>query len=862
MEVAALGLSVDSGPVEKASAALNEFSASSTKAEKTVDKAGGSISKIVALMQSMDGRLGTLVSGIETVNSSLLGMATRSEVAASAQNSLAASEGNAAVAAQKTAQTVNDAAQKVEVLGRAATSTASAVGAAASDLNQFSAATGGMAASASNTANAAIRLAPAVSRAGTALNGVTGSANTTTAALNHTSAAMNDLNSEVAVSAGAMKANTGNIAAQFQDIGVTAAMGMNPLMIALQQGTQLSAVFAQTGGSALASLGAAFKQVVSPQALLTIGLVAGAAALLQWATNALAAGDSADKLQKALDGVRLTTSAVGDVQSALGNVFDLTTGKAINQTDAMYGLARAQLELVRVQAMADQAAARSTLSKASQANDSFSILNALTVGTMPDRAGERFGQQARSADIVKAFMGGRQTAADAIDALSKLEKQGKMTTEAFLSASTAIASYGVANENIKVAERGVDALGGDRGALAGFVDPARSRAASSSRTGRQEKSEAEKQAESWAKLAESITQQARGLQQAGAQIGVYGEQLDRLRIEQDFFNKAQDDGIRLTDAMAQHLRDSASAMAQLAQANRTAQFMEDFSRATKTTAENLERQRGELFLTGAALQAFRIETEALNQAKAAGIELNDAQLKQIRDEAAARAELSVAVAKQQEDWDRIGKQAEAQVKANVAQIEEQNQAAREVVGGFLKEWFDGVRNGENIFKSFTRSVLDGLNRIVDRLLDKTISGFLDGFLGQTGGFLGSLLGGGGGGAMKFAKGGAFTNTIVDTPTLFRFANGGAFGEMGEAGPEAIMPLKRGSDGSLGVQVHGGAGASGGNTVNVSNNITVSGAVSSQDIMALVQQASMQTQQEVKRNLTSWLGEYNANGAVV
>lgn len=731
---------------------------------------------------------------------------------------------------------------------------------ATDDLQRFSTATASTAAGANNATNTINRLPFSLTKAGLGFDVLTGKLNNNFVAIQKNIMGWDNLNSEVAVSAGAMKANTGNIAAQFQDIGVTAAMGMNPLMIALQQGTQLSSVFAQTGGSAMASLGAAFKQVVSPQALLTIGLVAGAAALLQWATNALTAGDSADKLQKALDGVRLTTSAVGDVQSALGNVFDLTTGKAINQTDAMYGLARAQLELVRVQAMADQAAARSTLSKASQASDSFSVLSALTVGTMADRAGERFGQQARSADIVKAFMGGRQTAADAIDALSKLERQGKMTTEAFLSASTAIASYGVANENIKVAERGVDALGGDRDALAGFLDPAKERTA---RQRKPEKTEAEKQAEAWGKLAESITQQTRGLQQAGAQIGIYGEQLDRLRIEQDLFNKAQDDGIKLTDAMAQHLRDSASAMAQLAQANRTAQFMEDFSRATKTTTENLERQRGELFLTGAALQAFRIETEALNQAKAAGIELNDAQLKQIRDEAAARAELSVAVTKQQEDWGRIGKQAEAQVKANVKQIEEQNQAAREVVGGFLKDWFDGVRNGENIFKSFTSSVLDGLNRIVNRLLDKTINGFLDGLLGQTGGFLGSLLGGGGGGALKFAKGGAFTNQIVDTPTLFRFANGGAFGEMGEAGPEAIMPLKRGSDGSLGVQVHGGAGgASGGNTVNVSNNITLTGAVSSQDIMALMQQASVQTQQEVKRNLTSWLGEYNTNGAVV
>ena len=60
------------------------------------------------------------------------------------------------------------------------------------------------------------------------------------------------------------------------------------------------------------------------------------------------------------------------------------------------------------------------------------------------------------------------------------------------------------------------------------------------------------------------------------------------------------------------------------------------------------------------------------------------------------------------------------------------------------------------------------------------------------------------GIMPFAKGGAFTNSIVSSPTLFKFADGGAMrtGLMGEAGPEAIMPLKRGADGSLGVQANG------------------------------------------------------------
>ena len=53
------------------------------------------------------------------------------------------------------------------------------------------------------------------------------------------------------------------------------------------------------------------------------------------------------------------------------------------------------------------------------------------------------------------------------------------------------------------------------------------------------------------------------------------------------------------------------------------------------------------------------------------------------------------------------------------------------------------------------------------------------------------------GVERFAKGGMFTNKIVSQPTLFKFAQG--TGLMGEAGPEAIMPLKRDSSGTLGVR---------------------------------------------------------------
>jgi len=58
-----------------------------------------------------------------------------------------------------------------------------------------------------------------------------------------------------------------------------------------------------------------------------------------------------------------------------------------------------------------------------------------------------------------------------------------------------------------------------------------------------------------------------------------------------------------------------------------------------------------------------------------------------------------------------------------------------------------------------------------------------------------------GGTRAFASGGTFSNAIVNSPTLFKYAAGGKFqtGVMGEAGPEAVMPLARDSQGRLGVR---------------------------------------------------------------
>ncbi len=80
--------------------------------------------------------------------------------------------------------------------------------------------------------------------------------------------------------------------------------------------------------------------------------------------------------------------------------------------------------------------------------------------------------------------------------------------------------------------------------------------------------------------------------------------------------------------------------------------------------------------------------------------------------------------------------------------------------------------------------------------------------------LGSMLAGGVSqvmqGLMPFANGGSFSNGrvqafanggVVNGPTTFPMRGG--TGLMGEAGPEAIMPLTRGTDGKLGVRSEGG-----------------------------------------------------------
>jgi len=197
------------------------------------------------------------------------------------------------------------------------------------------------------------------------------------------------------------------------------------------------------------------------------------------------------------------------------------------------------------------------------------------------------------------------------------------------------------------------------------------------------------------------------------------------------------------------------------------------------------------------------------------------------------------------------------------------------------KFIDVATGGSASFGDLASSIVKDLLKIAyEALVVKPILESLENIGGGSsgGGFFGGILKGIGAlfsakgnafdasGLTPFAKGGSFTNSIVDRVTPFTFAQGGALGVMGEAGPEAIMPLTRGSNGSLGVQMYGGnqtqpKQTNVNNSVEITNVYRMEGAVSEERIVASVRVAGEATKEEVKQSMVGWMNEYQTNGGL-
>ena len=198
--------------------------------------------------------------------------------------------------------------------------------------------------------------------------------------------------------------------------------------------------------------------------------------------------------------------------------------------------------------------------------------------------------------------------------------------------------------------------------------------------------------------------------------------------------------------------------------------------------------------------------------------------------------------------EKLKKEVEAYNKVKQKANDIASTMANETVGA-LKSIVNGTKTASEAFRDMALNIIQQIMDIViwQPLIQSITSSLSGAFMGgmsvpgQRGGgtgfnltsMIGGLFGGGASLPALYAKGGAFSagnvipfanGGIVGSPTMFGMS-GGRTGLMGEAGPEAIMPLKRGPNGKLGVEGGGNV------TVNQTFNFAANGDDSVKKIIA-------------------------------
>lgn len=288
----------------------------------------------------------------------------------------------------------------------------------------------------------------------------------------------------------------------------------------------------------------------------------------------------------------------------------------------------------------------------------------------------------------------------------------------------------------------------------------------------------------------------------------------------------------------------------------------------RSTQMQIEALRAETAAMGGSIatqERVRLETQLINDAKREyarlGLQMPQAEIdhyKRLADEMGrarqAQAELRVmrdlAFEMQQFGRSDIERNVAYQLRnlygddymsqmngAIAAQIRfnEQLRLTTDLAQDFGRTFVTDILNGKSATEALGNALKNVAARLIQMAMDQAIRSLFGGLMSIFGGGLG--LGGGGtmsmfglyanggafagGNVVPFAKGGAFTNSIVDRPTVFPMARGA--GLMGEAGPEGVLPLKRNARGQLGVIAQGGGGAPAATTIRMGDtSITING----------------------------------------
>lgn len=290
-------------------------------------------------------------------------------------------------------------------------------------------------------------------------------------------------------------------------------------------------------------------------------------------------------------------------------------------------------------------------------------------------------------------------------------------------------------------------------------------------------------------------------------IGMSVQAAAQLKHETELLSKASNDNTVLGAAQVTQLKALAASMAEADARFANASFMDEATRKSEEFIQQQQIERDTLWMSAEAADAYRIAQGYLNDAKARGIELSDAEKAKLQELATAQAAAAEATRNAKEIYD----------------------TAKSAFQGFFADMRQGLMDGKSVWETFGNAAFNALDKIAGKLLEMATAKLFESAFGggpgssNAGGgwimdLLGAVVGGAAGGGnvaggsgTVWAKGGAFqagnvipfaSGGIVSSPTMFPMA-GGRRGVMGEAGPEGILPLHRGRDGGLGVRMSGG-----------------------------------------------------------
>lgn len=488
---------------------------------------------------------------------------------------------------------------------------------------------------------------------------------------------------------GVQRANVGNLAAQFQDVAVSAQMGMGALQIGLQQGTQLAAVIA-TMERPLVGLGQAFMSVISPVSLLVIGLVALTAAILQ-------AINWGEVMSTVLRAIAEVLPDVAQYAAIAGVALAVAFAPAIARSVLQLSLALGSALVGALQAVALAAAANPF---AAMVLAIAAVVSAAII--FRDELTRIFGF-----DIV----GGVKTGANYIINSFRAAFEDVKFLWNQLPNIVGYAAYAAAEAVVHAVESMINKATGLLNTLIAGANAALSMLPGGFQLGEIGEVKVRMPANPFANDLSSAVE-------------------ERNKAIQDIMN--QDTLGSIGEALAKGADYATSKLKELAKAivdvdekkkKKTGKSDEDkyddIVKGANARIASLKAEQAGLFMTETAARALRYEQDLLNQAQRQGIELTATQ----RAEFAALA-LTMA---------------ETEVETN--KIKEALAFTRDTAKSFFFDLKGGLKEGKTFWESFRDSGLDAL----DKLSDKLLGDFLDSILQVNS--AGSGFGGGGGGGI-------------------------------------------------------------------------------------------------------------------